>query len=187
MKKVVLLVVILLIIAGAGFYFFANRSEAPTEVTPEQPTGATDSFRPDSSNATFTFDDGAITLSAGRNERPVAPGSAFTEETVILDHTAYGDINGDGRNDAVLFLARYGAGSGSFVYAAAYVSGPVGYRGSNAIFIGDRVAPQSVSVAANGVITVNYLDRSPNDPMAVEPTIRTTKVLVFQNNTLIER
>ena len=143
-------------------------------------------FHPDPSNATFIFDEEAITLSAGRNEKKVLPGNTLVEETILLDKFAYGDINADGKEDTVLFLARYGAGSGTFIYLAAFVSGPVTYRGTEATFIGDRIAPQSVSINGGGV-TVEYLDRGADEALAAEPTVATSKRFVYRAGEFQER
>jgi len=182
MRKVV--VVIVIIVAVALFYTMRNDPAADGGSTPE--VSENDVFRPDPSNATFTIDDEGITLSAGRNERNLASGSALVEETVLLDQFAYGDINTDGKEDAVLFLARYGGGSGTFIYLAAFVSGPVTYRGSEATFIGDRVFPQSISIN-DSTITVKYLDRAEDEPLAAEPTIQVSKQFSYRAGEFEER
>ncbi|MEK7227376.1 MAG: hypothetical protein AAB641_00600 [Patescibacteria group bacterium] len=171
MKKLLFIIVI----AAALFYLLSGR---PTAVENKEPQ-TTNSFRPDASNATFTFDDEAVTLSNGRN-------TGTSEETEILEKTAYGDLNADGKEDAIMFLARSGGGSGVFIYAAAYVSGPINYKGSNAVFLGDRIAPQNVSIK-NGVATVSYLDRAPDEPLAAEPTFIVSKELIYKNGTLEEK
>lgn len=177
---------IIIIILAAVVVFYTMRDNFSTDKTGAPITNEDGTFHPDPSNATFTIDDESIILSAGRNERVITPESALTEETILLDKFAYGDINTDGKEDTLLLLARYGGGSGTFIYLAAFVSGPVTYRGSNTIFIGDRVAPQSISL--NGeTITVEYLDRGPDDAFAVEPTILTTKQFIYKAGELAEK
>lgn len=187
MNKFSIIIAILVIAIAALFYFFSKEKSGPMEEEILVPTGEeARNFRPNPSNATFVFDDGAITLSGGKTEKAVAPGSAITEEIVLMDKFAYGDINADGRDDTALLLARYGGGSGVFIYAAAFVSGTVTYRGSNVFFLGDRIAPQSISID-QGVIKVEYLDREPNEALAAEPTVPRTKQLVYRNGDLLER
>ena len=132
------------------------------------------------------IDNESITLSAGRNETQITPTSALVEETVLLDKFAYGDVNADDKEDTALLLARYGGGSGTFIYVAVFVSGPVTYRGSDALFIGDRVAPQSISIN-NGIVTVDYLDRGPDEAFAAEPTIPTSKQFIYKNGEFVEK
>ncbi len=175
MKKFIILIV--LIAVGFIAYFYTRDTEVKVETdTPAKTT----SFKPDASNATFTFDDESVKLSNGKNT------SADGEDTTILPEKASGDINADGKEDTVLLISRSGSGSGVFIYAAAYVSGPVNYKGTNTIFLGDRIAPKSVSIT-NGVITVNYLDRALDEPFAAEPTISTSLELVYKNGELQEK
>ncbi len=175
MKKII----ILLIVAGiifALFYFKSNSVEVQTNT--ETKTG--ESFRPDPSNASFKFDDEVIQLSKGRST------TSSGEETAILDKETFGDVNADGKDDAVILISQTGGGSGNFIYVAAYVSGPVSYKGTNAVFLGDRIAPGNVSIK-NGVINVTYLDRGADEPFAAEPTISVTKELVYQSGELVEK
>ncbi|MFZ2764033.1 MAG: hypothetical protein WAX80_03310 [Minisyncoccia bacterium] len=181
MKKLIV-VVVLILLAGGIYYVLQDKPSTKTETPTTNESG---NFRPDPSNATFNFEDGPVTLTAGRKEIAVG-GSALTEEVVLMDEFAYGDINADGKEDTALLLARYGAGSGTFIYVAAFVSGPVNYKGSLALFIGDRVSPESISIG-NGVVTVNYLDREADEPMAAEPTVPMSKQFIYINGQLQER
>jgi hypothetical protein len=182
MKKAIILVIIVGALVGL---YFANQRSTEVKMPEENGTEET-SFRPNPSNATFQFDDGPITLSRGRNVREISQGSLLTEETSLTDHIAYGDLNNDNRDDAVVLLMRQGSGSGLFIYVAGFVSGTGAYRGTNAVFIGDRISPTSLSVT-NGIITVTYLDRDPNEPYAAEPTISTTKRYALESGILVER
>ena len=179
-------IIIIIILVGVTVLFYAMRNDFSVNDTGTSVVSENGVFRPDPSNATFTFDDGLITLSAGRNERSLTPGSARTEETVLMDEFAYGDINRDGKDDTLLLLARYGAGSGTFIYVAAFVSGPVTYRGSRTFFIGDRIAPQSISINGETVI-VKYLDRGPDEALAAEPTVQMSKQFIYKNGELVEK
>jgi hypothetical protein len=177
MKKFIILIIIL-VAAFFGYRFFQGRSSTTTG-TPQ--TNNTGSVRPDASSASFSFDDEIVTLSNGESA-----GGDAGEETSLLDEAAYGDLNNDGKQDTAVLLARSGGGSGVFVYVAAYVSGPVNYKGSNALFLGDRIAPQALAIN-NGVLTVTYLDRGEDEPFAAEPTISTKKEFIYRNGELQER
>ena len=182
MKKII---IIIIIIAGA-ILVYAMRGNSPTETTKAPTINDTRAFRPDPSNATFIFDNEMITLSAGKNEKSIVPGSVLMEETVLMDKFAYGDLNADGKEDTVLLLARYGAGSGIFIYLAAFTSGPVTYKGSKAIFIGDRIAPKSLSIKGD-TVTVEYLDRKPDEAFAAEPTVSASKQFIYKNGEFVEK
>ena len=176
MKKIILTLIIIGLAFG-GYYFLKNSKN--TKVS--QPTSSENlTFKPDPSNATFSIDDETITLSQGKNEKPTSPGSPLLEETILLDKFAYGDLNKDGKNDVALLLEVSGGGSGTFIYIASFVSGLVNYKGSNAIFVGDRINPKSISIK-NGVVTLNYLDRKPDEAFAAEPTVLTIKQYIYKN------
>lgn len=176
MKK---LLVIIIILGALIFLYFSSQKSG--EVRPGEVTG--EKFQPDPSNATFNFDDSSITLSNGKYEDSE---SESAEEINILEEKATGDLNADGKEDTVLLLVRNGGGSGVFIYAAAYISGPISYKGSNAVFLGDRISPQSISIS-NGVATIKYLDREEGEPFAAEPTIPASKQFVYKNGEFVER
>lgn len=182
MKKLFFLIIILVLIFGYFIYYKQDSVSTPT--TDEIVFDGT--FRPDPVNATFSFSDGDITFRDGKYTRSVAPGSSITEETSLTDMRAYGDLNADKKNDTAVILIQSGGASGVFIYLGGYVSGPLAYKGTNAIFLGDRITPRSVSIE-RGIITVSYLDRKDDEPFAAEPTVPVSKKFVFENNILVER
>ena len=180
MKKFFLL--ILIIIVAVVYFGFKGNNSNQDPISQETSNG---SFQPDPSNATFIFDEGAITLSQGKFSRTLAPNSAIKEETALTSIRGYGDINNDNKNDTVAILVQSGGASGVFIYLAGYVSGPVTYKGTNAIFLGDRITPQSISIN-RGLVTVNYLDRKDGEPFAAEPTVPTQKTFEYKSGALLE-
>ena len=66
------------------------------------------------------------------------------------------------------------------------MSGPVNYKGSIATFLGDRVAPESISIS-KGVVTIKYLDRKEDEAFAAEPTVSVTKQFIYKNGELVEK
>ncbi len=178
MKKILLLIIAIAILGGA---YYVKRETGPTSVTPGSVVDK--NFHPDPRSATFIFDESSVTLSNGESDED---SEGNPQETRILDENAYGDINADGEEDTVVLLSQSGGGSGVFIYAAAYVSGPINYKGTQALYIGDRISPESVSIAS-GVVTVKYLDRKEDEPFAAEPTVPTQKQFVYRNGAFVER
>lgn len=173
MKKSLIIFVTVIVIVAAGLFYFSRDN---TNI--KQDTNQVADFEPNPDNATFRFFDKTITLSEGKNnEEDIS--------TQVLEQRASGDLNADGKSDTVVLLAQSGGGSGVFIYIAAYVSGPVSYKGTNVIFIGDRVYPQSVSIS-NGVVTLKYLDRKPDEPFAAEPTVLVSEQFVYKNGEFVE-
>ncbi|MES2216761.1 MAG: hypothetical protein V4481_05730, partial [Patescibacteria group bacterium] len=101
-------------------------------------------------------------------------------ETDLEDIFGYGDLNNDGKEDTALILVQSGGGSGTFFNLAAYVSGPISYKGTNAVFIGDRVQIESIAIKGKR-ITLTYLDRKDNEPFAADPTVETTKTYLYSS------
>ena len=139
----------------------------------------------DPMNATYTIDGAAVILSQGKASTSSAPGS--TEETVtqIFGQPITGDINGDGKDDAAVMLVQSTGGTGTFYYVAAVLSTDRGAMGTNAVFLGDRIAPQTMEVGKN-MITVNYADRKTNEPLSAAPSVGISKYLVLESSTLYD-
>ena len=99
--------------------------------------------------------------------RPIVLG---TQGTQYFGNEVRGDINGDGAEDIAFLITDQPGGSGTFYYLAAAVKTPDGYKGTQAMLIGDRVAPQTTEFK-NGLVIVNYADRLPLDPMTTQPHV----------------
>ncbi|MFZ2049146.1 MAG: hypothetical protein WAV25_02535 [Minisyncoccia bacterium] len=180
MKTLLKIVVVVLIVLGIWF-LYNKTSKAPTATDVTNQALLT---HPDPSNATFDFEDGALTLKDGVNEKQVDKSSAVVE-TSLTDIVGFGDLNNDKKEDAVVVLVQDGAGSGLFVYIAGFVSAPLKYFGTNAIFVGDRVEPKTITIK-NGLISLTYLDRRTNEPMSAEPTLSITKTYIYSKGLLVE-
>jgi len=138
----------------------------------------------DYKNATYTIDGNPITLVNGVSEVPAAPGSASTLTVKYFGNEAKGDLNGDGAEDLAFLITQSGGGSGTFYYVvAALQNADGGYTGSNALLLGDRIAPQTTEIKA-AEITVNYADRRANQPMTAQPSVGVSKHFKLQNGQL---
>lgn len=157
MKKILIVLISLVLI----WFFFIRETEIKTN--PENKNTSA-SFKPEPVLSDFTDIEGELTL---------------------LKERAYGDLNNDDKTDTAVLIAESGGGSGVFIYVASYVSGPVNYKGSNSVFIGDRISPKSLSIT-NGVVKVEYLDRKEDEPFAAEPTVPKTLELRYKNGELSE-
>jgi hypothetical protein len=175
--------VLILVLAAIGTGVWWYQKDAKVEDVELMPATS----KPDPSNATFVFEDGEVELQGGQAVTNLIPDSAISTETSLVGEPVYGDINGDKKNDAIVLLAQNSGGSGVFVYIGAYVSGNVAYKGSNAVFIGDRVSPQSVTIGNTGLITLTYLDRKEDEAMAASPTVQRTKTFIWKDGQLEER
>jgi hypothetical protein len=93
------------------------------------------------------------------------------------------DFDGDGRLDTVAIFTQNTGGSGTFYYVAATLNTAQGYVGSQAFFLGDRIAPQTTEIsqspAAPGVVIVNFADRKPSESFVTPPSVGKTVWLKF--------
>ncbi len=138
-------------------------------------------------NTTYELESESVKLINGKHEREAAPGSASKVTTMIWGEPVVGDLNNDGQEDAAVILTHSGGGSGTFYYVAAAVKDPAGeqYAGTNAILLGDRIAPQTISIH-EGIITVNYAERRSDEPMTAQPSVGVSKYLRIDGSDLKE-
>lgn len=122
-------------------------------------------------NAEYSIGGQRIRLVDGAAEEPAAPGSAAKRVTRYFGNEVWGDLNADGREDVAFLLTQEAGGSGQFYYLAAALDRPGGFAGSEAMLIGDRIAPQSTVLEPGGPIVVNYADRAPGESFATPPSV----------------
>lgn len=98
---------------------------------------------------------------------------------------ARGDFNGDGLEDIAFLITESLDGGGTFYYVVAALKTENGYKGTNAMFLGDRIAPQTTEFR-NGEIIVNYAGRGPDEPMTAQPSFGISKYFKVVNNEFVE-
>jgi hypothetical protein len=158
---------------------------APTSTTTAATTpvsaAAVASFR----DATYEVNGKSVPLKAGVHEVEAAPGSASKITTRVFGNDAAGDLNADGQPDVAFVLTQSPGGSGTFFYAVAALKTATGYAGTNAVLLGDRIAPQTTRIV-DGLIEVNYAERKPGEPMTAQPSVGVTKRLRVVDGRLVE-
>jgi hypothetical protein len=134
-------------------------------------------------DATYIISGKSFTLKDGISKEPVAPGSSSFLITKVFGNEIVLDLDGDGRDDKVFFITQEGGGSGTFFYIVARLEKGSKILGSEAVFIGDRIAPQPISLVDNKyggkLIAVNYADRNPGEPFSTPPSLGKTIYLKF--------
>ena len=136
-------------------------------------------------NSIFTIERQEVRLIDGYHEKQAAPGSATKIKTMVFGQPVNGDLDGDGDEDAGLFILHTPGGSGTFYYVAATLNRNGNYRGTNGVLLGGRIAPQTIQIS-NGVVVANYADRRPDEPMVARPSVGKTKYLTLKNVQLEE-
>jgi hypothetical protein len=134
-------------------------------------------------NGTYTIEGSEVRMVNGRHEVQAAPGSTAKIGTWVFGEPVWGDLNGDGAEDAALILVHTPGGSGTFYYVAVALKTNGAYRGTNGVLLGDRIAPQNVSIR-NGVVIAKYADRRFEESMTTSPSIVKSKALVVAEGKL---
>ena len=140
----------------------------------------------DPEDSTYVIEGRTVRLKDSYAEEPVAPDSATMTTTRIFKLGAKGDLNGDGGNGAPVLLVQNPGGSGSFFYVAAALRTGDGYRGTHAILIGDRIAPQALEMHQRTII-VSYADRYPWEGFTVRPSVSRSRYFLVENGQLREK
>lgn len=133
------------------------------------------------------------------DEKQAETATDYTDATYIIagERVALGDVgtryfgnevmhdfNNDGREDVAFLITQETGGSGTFYYVVGTLNTEEGYVGSEAVFIGDRIAPQTTEVNEKGQIVVNYADRAPGESFVDQPSVGKTLVLRFDTEAL---
>jgi heat shock protein HslJ len=143
-------------------------------------------YRPslDQLDAEYVIDGRRIHLVDGLSEIEAAPGSATRIVTRHFGNELRKDLDRDGREDIVFLITQEPGGTGTFYYVVAALATEGGYRGSQGLLLGDRIAPQTTESGRDGIVIVNYTDRAPGEPFTAEPTIGKSIWLLFNPATM---
>lgn len=139
-------------------------------------------------NATYGgIYDEAVQLTDGYFEgKPFVEGGASRPTVMLIDRfNFFGDLDGDGVEDAAVILAENSGGSGVFIYLAAMVSQDGALVNVATQLLGDRLQVDSV-VIDSGQIVVTGVTHGPDDPMCC-PTLEMTAQYQLQGDTLVEQ
>jgi hypothetical protein len=161
-KKIVTIIVLVIVFLG----LIAVVRMQGSEVLPLKTQSPQD--------ATYIIGGNPVTLVHGISEVPAAPGSASLVTTRYFGNDVTADFNADGRLDSAFIMTQNTGGSGTFYYVVAALNTPEGYKGSQGLLLGDRIAPQSTNMATGSIVAVNYADRKPGESFAVAPSVGKT-------------
>jgi hypothetical protein len=114
----------------------------------------------------------AFDMKDGKAEIEYAPDSAVKNKLSIFGEPVRGDLDGDGDEDATLWLVNEPGGSGTFYYAVLAINNgtatpPVS---TNTLLLGDRIAPQTLEIH-DGNAVYNYAERRSDEPMTTAPSV----------------
>ncbi len=159
MNKTIIIFAVVLAVLGLSYMFTFNKDLPNPQIT-------------DYKNASYEIDGQTITLK--------------DSGVIYFGNDVSSDFNGDGLIDEAFIITKDNGGSGTFYYVVvALKTREGGYQGTNAVFLGDRIAPQTTEFR-DGEIIVNYAIRKPGEPMTTSPSVGVSKYLRIENGTLVE-
>lgn len=135
-------------------------------------------------DAEYIINGERVKLTNGKSEVEAAPGSASKITTTYFGNEVIGDFDADGRQDVAFILTQNTGGSGTFYYIVAALNTARGYVGSEALLLGDRIAPQTTERGEGKIIIVNYADRAPGEPFTVQPSVGKSLWLLLDVNSM---
>ncbi|MFA5714485.1 MAG: hypothetical protein WC998_01930 [Candidatus Paceibacterota bacterium] len=174
---VIIIILIIVILLGWAGYWIMTQNQPPNLIKQNSVI--------DPRNATYIIFEKQVRLVNGISEKEGDPGSASKIITKYFGNEVKADFNGDGIDDIAFILTWSGGGSGTFYFVSAVLSQGNSFKGTNAMLIGDRIAPQTTEFQ-NGEIIVNYADRKPGDSMADIPSVGVSKYFKIINDTIVE-
>lgn len=164
MKTIIYILIAIAVLVG-GFFVLNNYI-----YNEKQGKSAIKEVVTDPKNATYSVNGKMVTLKDGVSEVAI-PNSSAKVVTRYFGNELTTDLNGDGREDIFFLLTQETGGSGTFYYGAGALNTPDGYVGTQATFIGDRIAPQSTNKGEGSIVVVNYAVRKPGEDFSVRPSL----------------
>jgi hypothetical protein len=167
--------IIILVVFGVlyGLYVFGTRNASVT---------LTESLEIESER---TYRDVTnYTLTDGVAEAQTALGGESMTTIRYFGNELFHDVDGDGEEDVVFLVTQETGGSGTFFYAVGALKRGEEYVGTHAVYLGDRIAPQSTTAGEGRQVVVNFAERAPGEPMTASPSIGTSMYLLLDVDTL---
>lgn len=127
--------------------------------------------------------DGLVQLTGGVFEQ-LYPGSA-TGVRVELRNSALRDLNGDGSEDAVVFLAINTGGTGVFMQLASVINQNGELKRIASTDLGDRIQVKLIQIQ-DGIIRLETVVHSDTNPLCC-PTLEKLQEYILQDNRLVTR
>ena len=121
-------------------------------------------------NMSYMIGGEKFALINGKAENTYTPDSATKNILTVFGQPVLGDLNGDDIIDAAVLLENNPGGSGTFYYAVLILSTSNSFKPTNAMLLGDRIAPQTVEIH-DGRAVYNFAERKAGEPFTTPPSI----------------
>ncbi len=135
-------------------------------------------------DGSFVISGQKFTLVGGVSEVTIGTSSVTKTTTRYFGNDLKHDFNNDGLDDLAFLITQDTGGSGLFYYEVVLLNTTNGSIGSEALYVGDRIAPQSTNLENGNVIVVNFADRKPGEAFSVKPSVGKSLRLLFDAQTM---
>lgn len=179
MQKNTLYIIASIVLLGGALYIINSKQDNHEVKQPEQIV-----LQSDYKDAEYVIDGTRIKLENGVSEIEEVSESKSKIITQYFGNEVKKDLNDDDREDVVFLLTQNSGGSGTFFYVVAALNTENGYVGSNAILLGDRIAPQATESGEGKTVIVNYMDRAPEEPFTIQPSVGKSVWLLLDPETI---
>lgn len=126
---------------------------------------------------------GVINFANGRFEDPNRRLNAVLSRR--QGQVAFGDLDGNGQQDAVMIMAVNTGGSGIFVYLAPLLNLEEKIESPMPAGLGDRIQVNRVRILDGGLISINMIIQGPNDPQCC-PTQEVTQFYRVSEGSVVQ-
>ena len=126
-----------------------------------------------------------VKLNDGIYKEKIAPDSATELVVRLTDKIAFGDLNGDGVEDAAVILLSDPGGSGTFYELAAVISREGKAKYAANVPLGDRVKVEEIDIRS-GQIVVKMVIHHRTDPRCC-PSLRVEQEYGLQGDELVRQ
>lgn len=178
-RKNILIIIVVIFFIGISYLVYQLILQKSSTIKTDQ------KFISDPKNAAYTIENQNVSLIDGRSEKQILSDSMSKIITQYFGNEARGDFNNDGIGDTAFLLTQSSGGSGIFYYVVVLLSQEGNYVGTNAIFLWDRIAPNTTEFQ-NGKIIVNYADRKSDETMHIAPSVGVSRYFKILDSRLVE-
>lgn len=176
------IIVIVLIVGLLILAFILTRNNAVNIVNEIKEEKVVEVKRPDVKNMTYDIEGEIFKLQNGKAENEPVEGFLSKTSLLMFGEPVYGDLDGDKDEDVAVWFINDGGGTGKFHYAVFVMNNGGEFKPTNAVFLGDRVAPQTLEIKDSRAV-YNFADRKPDEPMVAEPTVGKSVWVKFNKTT----
>ncbi len=159
MNKTIISIVGLIILVGLGLLLFSGKNvNAPAASTTEL------------NSISVKISGEVFDLANGKSEKEYPAGGTTKNKLSFFGNPVIGDLDNDGDKDAAILLQHEPGGSGVFYYAVLAINSNGSYRATETMFLGDRIAPQTVEIR-DGRAVYNFAERKAGESFSVPPSM----------------